>query len=648
MISDWKKIRELLEIKQIKNIQIFMNLLIPKLFDIINKEENFDTNQKRENFENKINTIINEIINDYKNLSEEYLKINQSNIDSNPYQKILTETIFNLPEKDYPYFKYFTVPTYPNLKDLQKIVDDKKNKNEKYPVLTNYLNVLNNKKIKLLEYLTKINEFEMYLINTYSYKISREDAKKKKLKDELNNIDEKIKDKIKKQCEDFIDCYNNEDILKLTTKYKCRKNMTERKIDNVDYLAYFLNDDGEIDYGMRIASIYQNFIDIQNEFLNNIYESIKIGKNNYYTKSIQKQIIIQNATKNEVISLNIDTDTYSSFYSIFSNYSNRDIFELDDKNNYQINYKKYRDINYDLNSIENTLAEILLTGKKKFITDEQIFITYENEGYHGKKSSLILNIIQKYPQQKLNINQNDELNIELQNSSDNIKEILNSFQLFMFTFVQLNLPLKKDFVFNDEFFTNQFPQFIEINPKCKQILNNVKLENLIDVYEIIEKKSFKEIIKNIEETYKIKLDKDLTEKIKNYFNNINKNNIKVIITKTILTDVVRQFISRFLCENRTEPTIENEKNSLLDYLPIKEEFWIKYYNKDINLDKITEEFENIKTVFDIKIENAFEFYNYLYEIRDEKKEDDIIENIQKIEKTGKKTESGTKKKKQNF
>ena len=161
----------------------------------------------------------------------------------------------------------------------------------------------------------------------------------------------------------------------------------------------------------------------------------------------------------------------------------------------------------------------------------------------------------------------------------------------------------------------------------------------------IEKKSFKEIIKNIEEIYKIKLDKNLTEKIKNYFNNINKNNIKVIITKTILTDVVRQFISRFLCENRTEPTIENEKNSLLDYLPIKEEFWIKHYNKDINLDKIVEEFENIKTVFDIKIENALEFYNYLYEIRDEKKEDDIIENIQKIEKTGKKTESGTKKKK---
>ena len=185
--------------------------------------------------------------------------------------------------------------------------------------------------------------------------------------------------------------------------------LNERKIDDDDYLAFFLNDDGENDYGMRIASIYQNFISFQNEFLDNIYDAIKFsGKNYYYTKNITKEILAQNATKNEVVSLNIETDTYSSFYEIYSNYSNRDIFELND-NEYIINYKNYRNINYDLNSIENVLAEILLTGKKKFVADEQIFITYENEGYHGKKSSIILNIIQKYPQKRLNEQQRDIL-----------------------------------------------------------------------------------------------------------------------------------------------------------------------------------------------------------------------------------------------
>jgi hypothetical protein len=137
------------------------------LIDIINNEDNFNTNEKRENFENKINTVIDEIINNYKKLSEDYLKINQSNIDSNTYQKMLTETIFDLPEKDYPYFKYFIVPSYPNLEELKKILNNIENKNEKFPVLSNYLNALDNKNIKLLENITKINEFEMYLINTY-------------------------------------------------------------------------------------------------------------------------------------------------------------------------------------------------------------------------------------------------------------------------------------------------------------------------------------------------------------------------------------------------------------------------------------------------------------------------------------------------
>ena len=42
--------------------------------------------------------------------------------------------------------------------------------------------------------------------------------------------------------------------------------MSQREISSRDCLAYFLNDDGEFDYGMRIASIYQNFISFQNEF----------------------------------------------------------------------------------------------------------------------------------------------------------------------------------------------------------------------------------------------------------------------------------------------------------------------------------------------------------------------------------------------
>jgi K+/H+ antiporter YhaU regulatory subunit KhtT len=465
-----------------------------------------------------------------------------------------------------------------------------------------------------------MNEFEMYLINKYSYKISRINAKNRTLKDELYIVD----DKIKKQSENFIEAYNNS--LDLSTKYMCRKEMPKKKIDDEDYLAYFLNDDGENDYGMKIASIYQNFISFQNEFLDNIYKAIKFsGKNYYYTKNITKEILAQNATKNEVVSLNIETDTYSSFYEIYSNYSNRDIFELNE-NEYKINYKNYRNINYDLNSIENVLADILLTGKKKFVADEQIFVTYENEGYHGKKSSIILNIIQKYPQKPLNEQKREILINNTKKYDNNIKEILNSFQLFMYTLIQLNLPPNKKIIFDEKFFSEKIPKYIEINPLCKELLikNDIQIENLIDVYEFVEQKSFKDIIKNIDALYKVEVEDKMKEEIKKYFNNIKekKNELNKIIDKTILTNVVRQFISRFLCENRADASM-NEKNSLFDYLPYKEELWIKYYIDENTNEKIVDEIEEMKNLFNIKIENSLDFYNYLFKIRDEKKYNEI-------------------------
>ena len=47
IISDWKKIRELLRLKKINNIQIFMNLLFPKIINLFDSTDKFDTNKKR-------------------------------------------------------------------------------------------------------------------------------------------------------------------------------------------------------------------------------------------------------------------------------------------------------------------------------------------------------------------------------------------------------------------------------------------------------------------------------------------------------------------------------------------------------------------------------------------------------------------------
>ena len=139
----------------------------------------------------------------------------------------------------------------------------------------------------------------------------------------------------------------------------------------------------------------------------------------------------------------------------------------------------------------------------------------------------------------------------------------------------------------------------------------------------------------------------MKEEIKKYFNNIKekKNELNKIIDKTILTNVVRQFISRFLCENRADASM-NEKYSLFDYLPYKEELWIKYYIDENTYEKIVDEIEEMKNLFNIKIENALEFYNYLFDIRDEKKENKI--NIEEKKEEKKPTDKKPKKPKKKF
>jgi hypothetical protein len=100
-----------------------------------------------------------------------------------------------------------------------------------------------------------------------------------------------------------------------------------------------------------------------------------------------------------------------------------------------------------------------------------------------------------------------------------------------------------------------------------------------------------------------------------------------------------------LCGNRADVSM-NEKNSLFDYLPYNKELWIKYYIDENTNEKIVDEIEEMKNLFNIKIENALEFYNYLFDIRDEKKENKI--NIEEKKEEKKPTDKKPKKPKKKF
>ena len=156
--------------------------------------------------------------------------------------------------------------------------------------------------------------------------------------------------------------------------------MDIKYIKESDPIAFVLNDDGEVSYGMYLAEAYQKFINWQNSFLNNIIENIsQSGVLHYFKDQLKKEIYAQDATNTEIVNLNLDNDTssHNSFNEIFTVFSRRNCFDKG-----KINYSNYKNIQYDFDLIEEEIGKIILPGKKLF-KNSQRFVTYGFEGYRG-------------------------------------------------------------------------------------------------------------------------------------------------------------------------------------------------------------------------------------------------------------------------
>ena len=268
------------------------------------------------------------------------------------------------------------------------------------------------------------------LLNIYSYKISREEAKKKKLIDELTyikdiyNIMNPIKiDNEETILKDYIQTFiNSWNIIKnKAVQYKCRilrdlekgEKPFDMKIENEIY--YFLVDDGDKEGGIFLASAYQNLIDWQNNFINEVIsKNSKKGILKSYISQLEQEINIQDATEDEII--NINDNTYKILNELISLSSMRNIFGENNK----INYKNYNDIIYDFDFIEEELGKLILPGLKKFKPNQIKFVTYLFEEFRGENSTILIDYNNKYIQRELTHEEKECLN-ELLKENKNTK-----------------------------------------------------------------------------------------------------------------------------------------------------------------------------------------------------------------------------------
>ena len=637
MKKNWTFIKHSLEISQINNIYCFMNIIFEPLHDLIKTSSSMKTTSERISFENSINDLTKITIDNFKESSKNYLKMKDELVD------VYQDPIIGVDPKENPKYPYFTnlisIKTI-SIESLKEILNSKENSSELYPVLMTYLDT-DQKEIEYLQNINLMNEFVLFSVENYSYQISREIANNRKMSYEVKN--NKIP---KKPFLNFKKAFNDHEIYKNATQYDCKdlikKGLKIRKLDEQLYddlsLSSFLIDNGACNYGMQIAAAYQDFIKIQNTFLNNIISKIEnIEKLKNIVLKMKQKIPPQKAKKCNIVSFKINTENYTSFLQLLLLYSYKD-----DQEN----------IKYDLNSIENELENILLP-EKKLLDTNQLYVIYQFEAFRANNSSIIPQFCQKFPQKGFLTDEEKQILFnfkEAQESNENYKKILFSIQLLIFYLNEKNKQeFEEDVKISKLIKEKILPSYVHLTEETKDFFNktNFTIYHIFPVYEYFELLCYEDFKNNTDDDYKKNLSEEKVKSINNYFTEKEKEN-GYLITKIVLSGAVRKFISRILTGKRDDLEI-NPDFELFSYLEYKEDIW----NSEVfNNNHFSDEISQLSSL-DIHVNNAINFYDVLGGdkcLLGEKIEQEVInkEIKNKEEKNKIKNDQKKKKKKKNI
>ena len=627
--KNWELLDKSLKTYGIKSISVFINMIFNDIIFFMIDLKQVDTQKKLIEFEKKVDNYIKEIINDKNKidiLNKEYEEINNKLLNCNPQsmkeiiQSNYLPSIYS--QKQYPDIQYYTVSKITNIDTFIEKFNLKGENKKKYALI----NLLINKDSDItrnaynLKYLVQINNLTNILINSYSYKISREEAKIKTLEEEISNIikiyneanDKKINDNIfiNEFVNPFIEGWNK--IKDKSVQYKCRilrdlsKGEKPFEMDIKNSLSDFLIDDGDKESGMFLASAYQYLIESQNIFINEIVEKNNLnGILNSYISQLTQSINIQDATKNEIV--NIDDNLYQYFNDLIISNSMRNIF-TDNKN--EIDYNNYNDIIFNFEAIEEELGKKILPGLKKFNVDKIKFITYLYEGFRGENSSILVNYSNKYNQRDLKEAEKDAI-VRLLESNNNKRfynDVFSSLQILMNEIIKENY--EQDYLLYK--IIEKLPNYNILNEELIRLLKEENeysddklftVNSLIALFNYFEALCWEEFKNHIPTDYKQELPKDIERYINNYFVQKNRNRI---INKENFTDSLRKLISRSISSSRQDIEIKNDAK--LKYYIVREDLW----NKEIIDSEIFE--EEINEIFkndDILIAYAFNLYMFL-------------------------------------
>ena len=580
--TNWNLLKESLEQKNIISIQIFMNMIFKKLSHLIQECKYLTKKEEREEFENQVEKLIEQSIEDFPNYYNNYIEENKNQLKLEDYYSIETivselippnEEIYS--EEEYPLFKYFFLTKYKTKEDFISHMTEK----EKYPLINQLL--LDKSNFIKLKYLSKFNEFVNYMVHSYSFKITRDYSKNAILEKEdifkTSEFSEKFKN--------FIQIWK--EIKDEAIKYKCYPDLPIKELNANDKLAFFLNDNGELGYGLYLASACQNFIDWQNSFLLPIIEkNKKIGILHKYINNIIKKLPLNEAKFGQILLIeeSFKKSKYRKLNDVIYSFSERNIFNNDGI----INYSNYNSFVYDYDSIEEELGKIILPGLHLFENEENLnFMIFWSECYRGERSQILSKFFLKYPQNDLNeieneiiinfIKKTNKRNKEM-NLKNDYKNFFGSLQMIIYYLTEKIIIKREEKIIN---IINYIYFYFSISDECKNFFLNegkhLTIDKIMNIYIYFEDLCYNDLIKNLQNEYKKQISSKLQNQILNKLNN-EKDNF-ILYSKKDLAASVRRFISRYLI-GETQ-TIDLKEDRDLVFELSREDLWEEKIRKNV-------------------------------------------------------------------
>ena len=566
--ESWNILKNELFKEDIDSIEEFMNYIFVDLFNILDKACILDNYDDLLALEENIESKIKELICEYKN------RLIKDNSNENITQEEITSSINLLKEKysyeyyqneennDYPFYKYFYYTDYLNEKyifDLLNHLDE-----SQYPLLKLYLDNMNNNDTSEDKYSSNnllLFSNALNLINqTYFNNISKEQAKKKKIKDD--EIYMKNRDTI----DSFIKFYNSLEM-----------DGDQLSIDN-HLCDYFIDDTNN--FGKNYKKILQIFLNQYNETTEKLLNA-KIEKGIFDINSKTK-INIQQINEKEILILNLPKNI--SFIEILFNSSYRKILDTS-----PFNYKFYKEYVINFDFIEETLTELILKNKK--LIDENIIeFVYNDEVFNNQINNNMTLLKEKY---KSTINLYDKLVIYkfcTENKNIHIyKNIINDFIVL----IKLLNSKNKDNEIKGE--TKIYEVLNDIKDsvskefiKLFEQQNELTIGKTPELFDYYLKVIFEEVNKDIKK-YQKNLDKNSKDLINNYYKS------KHQINKKDFAYAIRLFITLVLIredEDDKIKKIKNNNNNIMKYLK-SPDFWTKDIYSDDNFNKNINELKSM-------------------------------------------------------